>query len=98
MNTNNNDKTVFLASFKDWELWNLQFQAQAVAGGLWSEIQGVTLFLNKLTALNPARHKYKTLSQLTVIVKGSPESVAGDDDLGLLITITDLMADNLYIY
>jgi len=42
MNTNNNDETVFLASSEDWELWNLQFQAQAVAGGLWSEIQGVT--------------------------------------------------------
>jgi len=34
MNNNNNDKTVFLTSSEDWESWNLQFQAQAVAGGL----------------------------------------------------------------
>ena len=32
MNTNNSDKTAFLASSNDWESWNLQFQAQAVAG------------------------------------------------------------------
>jgi len=36
MNAINNDKLVFLASTNDWESWNLQFQAQAVAGDLWS--------------------------------------------------------------
>jgi len=98
MNTNSNDKTVFLASSEDWESWNLQFQAQAVAGGLWSEIQGVIPFLNKPTAPNPARHKHKTPSQSTVMVRGSTESVAGDDDSSLLITITDLTADSLHTY
>jgi len=44
MATFNNEKPVFLASSEDWELWNLQFQAQAVAGGLWSQVRGVTPF------------------------------------------------------
>lgn len=30
----NNNKTVFLAGSNDWEFWNLQFQAQAVASNM----------------------------------------------------------------
>jgi len=59
------DKSVFLASAKDWKSWNSQFQAQAVAGSLWSQIQGLTPFLAKLTALNPAHYKHKASSQFT---------------------------------
>ena len=51
MNTNNNDKTTYLASSDDWESWNLQFQAQAVAGDIWSQIQGLAPFLDKPTQL-----------------------------------------------
>ena len=57
-----NDKPVLLASTGDWESWNLQFQAQAVAGWLWSQVQGVFPFLNEPVAPNPARHKHKTPS------------------------------------
>jgi len=58
----------------------------------------MTPFLNKLTAPNPIRYKHKTLSQLTVIVRGNTESAASDDDLSLPITITDLTADSLRTY
>jgi len=34
------DKAVFLARSDDWELWNLQFQAQAVAGGCGAKFRG----------------------------------------------------------
>jgi len=34
MAANNNEKTVFLTSSNDWELWDLQFQTQAIAGNL----------------------------------------------------------------
>jgi len=34
MAANNNDRPVFLASSNDWELWDLQFQAQAITGNL----------------------------------------------------------------
>jgi len=34
MATNNNNKAIFLAGSNDWELWNRQFQAQAIAGNL----------------------------------------------------------------
>jgi hypothetical protein len=102
MNTNNNSKTIFLSSSDHWESWNLQFQAQAVAGGIWSQIQGVTPFLNKPSAPEPAHHKHKTPSQSTITARGSTESAAGDDDSGpanqqfsLPITTADLTADGL---
>jgi len=57
-----NDKTVFLARTEDWDSWNLQFQAQAVTGTLWSQIQGVTPYFDEPVALNPAHHKHKTPS------------------------------------
>jgi len=92
MNTNNNDKTGFLASSDDWESWNLQFQAQAAAGGIWNEVQGVTPFLDKPTAPNPVYHKHKDPSQSTIAARGSTasnstasnstESVAGDGEPG----------------
>ena len=101
MATFNNEKPVFLASSEDWELWNLQFQAQAVAGGLWSQVQGVTPFLTEPSAPNPTHHRHKTPSQSTVIVRGSSASVAGDDDSGQasrLFTIADLTADGFRTY
>jgi len=69
-----------LASSEDWESWNLQFQAQAVAGDLWSYIQGVTLFLDEPTAPNLLQHKHKTPSQLTITASGGIASAAGKDD------------------
>ena len=99
--TNNNDKTVFLTNSEDWESWNLQFQAQAVAGGLWSQIQGVTPFIDEPIAPNPAHHKHKTPSQATVTVRGSTASAVGDDEpgqAGYLVTIADLTADGLRAY
>ena len=94
MNTNTNEKTTFLASPDDWEAWNLQFQAQAVAGGIWSQVQGVTPFLNEPTAPTPVQYKHKTPSQSTITARGSTESVAGDDEPGnLLITTADLTTD-----
>jgi len=60
MATNSNDKTVFLASSNDLELWNLQFQAQAIASNLWDQIQGLTPFLGKPITLDLAKHKYKS--------------------------------------
>ena len=99
--TNNNDKTVFLTNSEDWESWNLQFQAQAVAGGLWSQIQGVTPFIDEPIAPNPAYHKHKTPSQATVTVRGSTASAVGDDEpgqAGYLVTIADLTADGLRAY
>jgi hypothetical protein len=106
MTTTNNDKTVFLTSSEDWESWNLQFQAQAVAGSLWSQIQGVTPFLHEPTAPNPGHYKHKTPSQSTVTVRGSTESVAGDNEPGPsnqqtnlpLITTADLTADGFRTY
>ena len=93
MNTNNNEKTVFLESSNDWEAWSLQFQAQAVAGDTWAQIQGLTPFLNKPTAPNLALHKHKApsqtaatttttttrASQTTPTARASTQSVAGDD-------------------
>jgi len=65
MAANNNDRFVFLVSSNDWELWDLQFQAQAIAGNLWDQIQGLAPFLGKFTASDLAKHKYKSpLSQL----------------------------------
>ena len=110
MNTNNNDKTGFLVSSDDWESWNLQFQAQAAAGGIWNEVQGVTPFLDKPTAPNPVYHKHKDPSQSTITARGSTasnstESVAGDGEpgpanqqLNLPITTADLTADGLRTY
>ena len=81
MNSNTNDKMAFLASSDDWESWNLQFQAQAVAGGIWSQIQGVTPFLEEPTAPNPAHHKHKAPSQSTITARSGTVSIAGEDDL-----------------
>jgi len=95
------EKTILLASSKDWESWNLQFQAQAVAGGLWSQIQGVTPFLKEPTAPNPSKHKHKTPSQSTITARGSTESVVGDEEPGqasTAITITDLTTDGFRTY
>ncbi|KAK4206708.1 hypothetical protein QBC37DRAFT_380822 [Rhypophila decipiens] len=81
-NTNNNEKTTFLASSDDWESWNLQFQAQAVAGGIWNQVQGVTPFLNEPPAPSPAQ--------------GSTEPIVGDDEAGPadpMITTADLTTD-----
>ncbi|KAK4206864.1 hypothetical protein QBC37DRAFT_406734 [Rhypophila decipiens] len=84
----------------DWESWDLQFQAQAVAGGVWSQIQGVNPFLEDPTAPNLADHKHKTPNQPTITARGSTESMNGDNDPGppnsqtsLPITIADLTAD-----
>lgn len=96
MNTNTNEKTIFLASSDDWESWDLQFQAQAVAGGIWSQVQGVTPFRDEPTAPSPAQYKHKTPSQSSNTARGSIESVAGDDEAGPanpLITTADLTAD-----
>ena len=96
MATSNNEKIIFLASSEDWESWNLQFQAQAIAGGIWNQIQGVTPFLIEPSAPDPAHHKHKTPSQSTVTVRGSTASVAGDDDPGQAsrpITTADLTAN-----
>ena len=102
MATFNNEKPVFLASSEDWESWNLQFQAQAVAGGLWDQIQGVTPFLSEPSAPNPAHHRHKTPSQSTITARGSTEPVVGDDQSGqtssIIITIADLIADGLRTY
>jgi len=57
-----NDKAMFLASTKDWESWNLQSQAQAIAGGLWSQVQRVTPFLSEPVAPDPAHYKHKAPS------------------------------------
>ena len=38
MTTNNNEKTVFLASSDDWDAWYRQFKAKAIAAGLWDQI------------------------------------------------------------
>ncbi|KAK4207967.1 hypothetical protein QBC37DRAFT_85266 [Rhypophila decipiens] len=95
MNTNN-DKMVLLASSDDWESWNLQFQAQAVAGGIWSQIQGLTPFLEEPSAPNPAHHKHKTPSQSTITARGSMDPMPDDDESGpanLPITTADLTAD-----
>lgn len=99
MNTNN-DKTVFLASSDDWESWDLQFKAQAVAAGIWSQVQGVTPLLEEPTAPNPADHKHKAPSQPTITARVSTESMTGDDDSGPAnpqtnnpITIADLTTD-----
>ncbi|KAK0631526.1 hypothetical protein B0T14DRAFT_597161 [Immersiella caudata] len=102
---NNNEKTVFLASSEDWESWNLQFQAQAVAGGLWGQVQGVTPFLKEPTAPNPTQHKHKNPSQSTITARGSTESVAGDDEPGQAsqltttrITTADLTTEGFRTY
>ncbi|KAK4170956.1 hypothetical protein QBC36DRAFT_108658 [Triangularia setosa] len=100
MNTSN-EKSVFLASSKDWESWNLQFQAQAVAGGLWSQIQGFTSFLNEPVAPDLAHHKHKTPSQSTITARARTESVAGDDEASQSnppITIADLTPDGFRTY
>ncbi|KAK0734713.1 hypothetical protein B0T26DRAFT_633254 [Lasiosphaeria miniovina] len=101
MTTTNNDKTVALNSSDNWETWNLQFQAQAVAGDIWSQIQGLTPFLNKPTAPDPARHKHKTPSQLSVTVRGTSVSVADDEEASpasIPITIADLTTDGFKTY
>ncbi|KAM7211829.1 hypothetical protein V8F06_012802, partial [Rhypophila decipiens] len=91
-----NEKTAFLASSDDWESWNLQFQAQAVAGGIWNQVQGVTPFLNEPPAPNPAQYKHKTPSQSTITARGSTEPIVGDDEAGPadpMITTADLTTD-----
>ncbi|KAK0713453.1 hypothetical protein B0T26DRAFT_651675 [Lasiosphaeria miniovina] len=99
---NTNDKAISLTSSDDWESWNLQFQAQAIAGGIWNEIQGVTPFLDEPTAPNPTHYKHKAPSQSTITARGSTASMAGDDELGPTnqqpsqpITTADLTADGL---
>jgi len=91
----NNDKTVFLATAEDWEAWHLQFQAQAVAGNLWSQIQEFTPFLQEPTAPDPTQHKHKTPSQSTISARSGTASVAGDDDSGQPVTTADLTAEGL---
>ncbi|KAK4171165.1 hypothetical protein QBC36DRAFT_382769, partial [Triangularia setosa] len=103
MNTNNNDKTTFLASSDDWEAWNLQFQAQAIAGGFWNQVQGVTPFLHEPTAPDAAHHKHKASSQSTITARGSTAPVAGEDDPSQhsqsdSITTADLTAEGFRTY
>jgi len=72
-----------------------------VAGGLWSQIQGVTPFLKEPTAPNPSQHKHKTPSQSTITARGSTESVVGDEEPGqnsTAITIADLITDGFRTY
>jgi len=107
MATNNNNKAVFLASSNDWELWNRQFQAQAITGNLWAQIQGLTPFLNKPTASDLAKHKHKSpSSQSTITARGSTNPGTKEDPRATLTTgssftpvqITDLTADGFRTY
>jgi hypothetical protein len=107
MATTNNEKTVFLASTDDWESWNLQFQAQAVAGSLWNQIQGLTPFLHEPTAPDPAQHKHKAPSQSTIAARSGTISAGDEDDNGQTsqaeqasqpITIADLTTDGFRTY
>ena len=65
MTTNNNEKTVFLASSDDQDAWYRQFKAKVIAAGLQDQIQGTTPFLIEPNEPNPLNHEYKTPSQLT---------------------------------
>ena len=107
MTANNNEKTVFLTSSNDWELWDLQFQAQAIAGNLWDQIQGLAPFLGKPTAPDLAKHKHKSPSsqsaaQSTITARGSLDPGTEEDPRATPATgsssstpiqITDLTAD-----
>jgi len=80
----------------------LQFQAQAIAGNIWLQVQGLAPFLDKPTAPDLVRHKHKAPSQSTITARSSTESIARDDlDTGPSsqpITTTDLTADGFRTY
>lgn len=98
MNTNN-DKTISLTNSDDWESWNLQFQAQAVAGNIWKEIQDLTPFLSKPTAPDPVNHKHKAPSQSTITVRGSTSPTDDTEtESSQTITIADLTTDGFRTY
>ena len=99
MNTNN-EKTITLTSSDDWESWNLQFQAQAVAGNIWKEIEGLTPFLSEPTAPDPANHKHKAPSQSTITARGStvPTDDRDTETGSQTITIADLITDRFRTY
>jgi hypothetical protein len=99
MNTSNNDKTAFLASSNDWESWNLQFQAQAVAGDIWAQIQGLTPFLDKPTAPALKEHKHTTPSSTVESTPGNdPDTGTLDRPLNPPIKIADLTTDGFRSY
>jgi len=105
MNTSN-DNTIYLTSADDWEAWNLQFQAKAVAGDIWNQIQGHAPFLRQPTAPDPARHRHKAPSQSTATVRSSVapteedpvEAGPSQDNLSRAIEISDLTADGFRTY
>lgn len=101
MASSNNEKTVSLANSDDWESWNLQFQAQAVAGSLWNQIQGLTPFLHEPTAPDPTQHKHKTPSQSTITARSGTASAAGEDEIEQAsqpITTADLTTEGFRTY
>ena len=73
MTTNNNEKTVFLASSDDWDAWYRQFKAKVIAAGLWDQIQGTTPFLIEPNEPDPSNYEYKTPSQSTVSSNATSE-------------------------
>ena len=73
MTTNNNEKTVFLASSDDWDAWYRQFKAKAIAAGLWDQIQGTIPFLIEPNEPDPSNHEYKTPSHSTASSSATSE-------------------------